>query len=760
VAEDSAQASFAGQLHTRLNVVAEHVAAAVLYVWRSAETAHVAAYRQRLGGAAGGIAVVVQVMVPADTAGVVFTADPRASASERLVINAAWGLGEGVVGGVVTPDHWVVERPTGRVVEVHTGEKSHMVVADDGQGTRLVPTSTDRAARLCLTPAQVTDLTQLALRVETHFGVPQDIEWAHAHGRFWVLQARPITTSPGAAWVSEFDTDPDPETVWTAANIQEVLPGVLTPLTWSLLRQQWRHAYHKVFLDTHTLRDASVEFVALFYNRPFLNVSALRRVAARAIGTSPEAVDEQYLGIPRDPALPRTPFTWQRLLAYIDTTPRIAWMLYRTPRSIRTVEARVRSWLASTRRQPLAPLSLPELLGRIQEADAVDREVGALHIATTSGASVTFESLRQLLRHWCGDDVSTLLPALTTGLQDIPSAAIGLEMGALAALIRQHSALHAALMDADPWARLQELTDPAVRTFLQHLERFLEHHGHRSVMEWELAASTWSECPNGVLCLLRNFLPLPPEASPSRVMARQQSQRLAATAAVRRRLRPLQRWLFQCVLRYAQTYVVYREHTKALWIEVNHVIRLLCREVGQRLCAQGVLTDPQQLYYLTFPEVQHLIASGTPDMQTMARIRRRQAEFARNQQVTLPESFQGRPRPLHRTSPPGAGKVLRGIPVSPGVSTGAARVILDPRQESALQPGEILVAPVTDAAWGPLFLIAAGLVVDVGGPLSHGAIVAREYGLPAVVNVKEGTRLVHTGQTITVNGSTGEVWVE
>jgi pyruvate,water dikinase len=243
-------------------------------------------------------------------------------------------------------------------------------------------------------------------------------------------------------------------------------------------------------------------------------------------------------------------------------------------------------------------------------------------------------------------------------------------------------------------------------------------------------------------------------------MARQQSQRLAATAAVGRRLQPLRRWLFQRVLRYAQTYVVYREHTKALWIEVNHVIRLLCREVGQRLCAQGVLTDPQQLYYLTFPEVQHLIASGTPDMQTMARIRRRQAEFARNQQVTLPESFQGRPRPLHHTSLPGAGKLLRGIPVSPGVSTGTARVILDPRQEAVLQPGEILVAPVTDAAWGPLFLIAAGLVVDVGGPLSHGAIVAREYGLPAVVNVKEGTRLVHTGQTITVNGSTGEVWVE
>jgi pyruvate,water dikinase len=243
-------------------------------------------------------------------------------------------------------------------------------------------------------------------------------------------------------------------------------------------------------------------------------------------------------------------------------------------------------------------------------------------------------------------------------------------------------------------------------------------------------------------------------------MARQQSQRLAATAAVGRRLRPLQRWLFQRVLCYAQTYVVYREYTKALWIEVNHVIRLLCREVGQRLATQERLTDPQELYYLTFPEVQQLIADRALDRQMTGRIRRRQAELARNQQVTLPTSFHGRPRPLCPTSVRGAGKLLRGIPVSSGVVTGPARVILDPRWNATLQPGEILVAPVTDAAWGPLFLVAAGLVVDVGGPLSHGAIVAREYGLPTVVNVPEATRRVRTGQTLTINGATGEVWVE
>jgi pyruvate,water dikinase len=760
MAEDAAQASFAGQLQTCLNVPAEHVVAAVLAVWRSAEAAHVAAYQQRLGHGTGGLAVVIQAMVSAVVSGVIFTADPLSGASERLVINAAWGLGEGVVSGSVTPDHWVVARSTKEVLECRIGEKSRMVVADNGQGTRVVPTPLERTASPALTPEQIPTLTQLALRVEQHFGAPQDIEWAYGDGRFWILQARPITAQPGTGWVSEFDSDTHPETVWTAANIQEVLPGLLTPLTWSFLQPQWRYAYQKVFLRTHTLRDPAIEFVALFYNRPFLNVSALRHVAARAIGTSPEAVDEQYLGTTRAPEQPKAPLTWQRLLAYLDTTPRTMWMLCRTPQQVRKMTARVRLWLAQQRQQPLASLGLEALLASLRRADAVDREVGALHIATTSGASVGFESLQRLLIYWCGDEATTLLPALTTGLQDIPSAAPGLEMAELAAMVQPHSALHAALLAPDPWANLQALPGAAATAFRARLARFLGQYGHRSVMEWELATATWAEEPHSVLLFLRNFLHMPPEASANQVAARQEAYRLAATTAVDQRLGLLRRWVFRLVVHYAQTYVKHREHTKALWIEVNHVIRRLCREVGQRLVAQGRLADAQDLYFLTFAEVQQLSTIGIPDMPVSTRIRRRQAEFVRNQQVTLPESFQGRPRPLLNVSAPGTGGVLRGIPVSPGVVTGLARVIRDPRSDTVLQPGEILIAPVTDAGWGPLFLIAAGVVVDVGGPLSHGAIVAREYGVPAVVNVKEATRLVRTGQTITVNGTTGEVWVE
>jgi pyruvate,water dikinase len=187
VAEDSAQASFAGQLQTHLNVPSDRVAAAVVAVWRSAEAAPVTAYRQHVGCKAGDIAVLVQAMIPAEVSGVVFTADPLTGAPEHLVINAAWGLGEGVAGGLVTPDHWMVERTTADVQECRLGEKAHMVVAADGGGTRVVPTPVDYAARLALTPEQVTTLAALALRVEAQDGAPQDVEWAYEKGHFWVL---------------------------------------------------------------------------------------------------------------------------------------------------------------------------------------------------------------------------------------------------------------------------------------------------------------------------------------------------------------------------------------------------------------------------------------------------------------------------------------------------------------------------------------------------------------------------------------------
>jgi pyruvate,water dikinase len=277
-------------------------------------------------------------------------------------------------------------------------------------------------------------------------------------------------------------------------------------------------------------------------------------------------------------------------------------------------------------------------------------------------------------------------------------------------------------------------------------------------MEAEAAARSWSEDLPTVYSMVRNYLHADASADPRRIEERQRHEREEATRAARARLRWWQRLLFRYALREAQRWVIAREHTKSLFVRAVDHGRQVSRELARRLVARGALDDVFDLYYLTWSEVTALVRGELLREEAYAAIARRRAEEERNRNVVLPATFRGRPTPLRLSDlalP--EGRVLRGIAVSPGRVTGRARVIMDPRRDAVIEPGEILIAPVTDAGWTPLFIAAAGVVVDVGGSLSHGSTVAREYGLPAVVNVKHGTRMIQTGQLVTVDGTEGVV---
>ncbi len=296
----------------------------------------------------------------------------------------------------------------------------------------------------------------------------------------------------------------------------------------------------------------------------------------------------------------------------------------------------------------------------------------------------------------------------------------------------------------------------------------IAEHGHRGLQEAEIAAKTWDEDLPTVFGMIRNYLRADPAASPRRIEERQRRAREAATADALRRLSWWQRPIFRYVLRHAQGGVASREHTKGLLVRASNRGRRITRELARRMAAKSLLAELWDFYQLTWDEVKALVKGDLSREDAYRQIERRRAEDKRNRSVALPETFQGRPQPLQAAELPlpdgdtlrTSTEVLRGIAVSPGRVTGVARVILDPRHDATIEPGEILVAPVTDAGWTPLFVAAAGIVVDIGGTLSHGSTVAREYGLPAVVNVKHGTRMIRTGQTITVDGTAGIVVLE
>jgi pyruvate,water dikinase len=260
--------------------------------------------------------------------------------------------------------------------------------------------------------------------------------------------------------------------------------------------------------------------------------------------------------------------------------------------------------------------------------------------------------------------------------------------------------------------------------------------------------------------MVRNYMGADSTRSPAAIEEGARADREAASQDALARLSAWQRPLFRYFLRAAQRWVPLREHTKSQLIVAMHRRRKFFRALAKELVESGAISDTWDMYYLTWDEIVALKAEKMERATAAETIRRRRTEERENRLVVVPETFKGRPVPA--APEPAAlpeSRTLTGIPVSRGTVTGPARVILDPRSDSVIHPGEILVAPITDAGWTPLFTVAAGLVVDIGGALSHGSTVAREYGLPAVVNVRTGTRLIRTGDTVTVDGTRGTVSV-
>ncbi|MEX1254193.1 MAG: PEP/pyruvate-binding domain-containing protein [Dehalococcoidia bacterium] len=773
-AEDSAGASFAGQHLTLLNVVGvDALRDGVLCCWASLYGATALHYRHARGvDEEPAMAVVVQALVPAEAAGVAFTLDPVSGDRETMVIEAAWGLGEGVVSGMVTPDHYAVRKADGAVVRRQVAEKEVQVTSVAGGGTRNEALSGQRVSEAVLSDDRIAELARLALRVEEEAGVPQDIEWALAGGKLYLLQARPITAAGAAPvaeeqeaeWVSEFDTEGQPHTVWTSANVQEVLPDQLSPFNCSItLKMLDEYGLESIERMGIRLKNAD-PFSAMFYGRPFLNVNMTCEVADQIPFGSVDGIMEQYYDIPREILPQATGLSPAKLWRYLNTTPRMLWFTMRYPAETRRAEKICDEFERELAEQHFLQLSDAELMGTIVEGLGPAADVAITHVSGAGLTSSTFDMLRRLTKNWLGDETGSLQATLCSGLASVESAQPAYELWDLSRLVVASDALRHAFEPRDG-AEIEGLLAPlegeAVAAFRARLQEFLKRHGHRSVMEAEIAAKSWEEDLPTVYAMIRNYLHARDSADPRAIEEHQRREREAATQDALRRLSWWRRTVFRRVLAQAQNGVTSREHTKSLLVRGTNRGRRLSRELARRLASRGLLDDVGDFYYLTLEDAQALVSGEMSRNQIYVEIRRRKREEARNQDVVLPETFQGRPKPLRRADMPFPdGHTLHGIPVSPGRVTGPARVILDPRIDAVIEPGEILVAPVTDAGWTPLFVAAAGIVVDVGGTLSHGSTVAREYGLPAVVNVKHGTRMIRTGQTITVDGSEGIVVLE
>ncbi|MEE2913968.1 MAG: PEP/pyruvate-binding domain-containing protein [Pseudomonadota bacterium] len=766
-AEDLPNLSFAGQQDTYLNVRGvEAIVEAVRNCWASLWTARSIIYRHQMGidHDQVAMAVVVQRMVAADVSGVFFTANPATGHRDELVVNASYGLGEAIVSGEVTPDSYLLDRETLNTKTKVIGAKERMVIANPDQGTTLAPVDAFRRNSESMSTAQIIELARIALKVEHHFdGVPQDIEWLFADGRLWLLQSRPITNLPLSPLQDVRWDQPEPGAYLGRSQLVEHIPEPVSTLFEDLHMKRSLQYYWGRNLTrrgNHDLEDTQPPYS--FVVQDTINGFAYRHLGEPPrTGRFPDAHNRQWL-----PAKV------------------VAW--FRVPLWFRTYFVSVPTWRYR---------SLPSYLRQIKRWAQL----------TPSDASVEqlWAGMREMskadARYWYNDGVWNAF-ALTRGteyqlnnflqehspgrytsgqfLSGLPSAAYDAQVSLwrIAKDIQGDHALYDAVIRTSPHSLLKMLRDhPKAHRVREGIDQYVAAYGHQ-IFTLDFAHPLERERP---LNLMRSLLSLILQSDYDPIekhRALGQKRRTIVREALQF-FKGRKRLEFIALLWRARHFYPNREEAMFHMGKACTVFRPFAKELGRRLVEDDTRVNADDIYFLTTGELSRAIramvvstgrlakmrpdvkiASGIPEYRHLA-VERRQLREARRR-LTAPVAVPGPPLwapPKTEDEEVKDANVLKGSAVSPGYATAQASVLMSPDDFNRMKPGTILVCPTTTPAWTQLFPQAKGLVTDIGGILAHGSIVAREYGIPAVLGLGDATKRIKDGQTITIDGNRGTV---
>lgn len=772
VAEDMKGASFAGQYDTVLGVSGtQEIGQAILHCWASFFNSNAIQYKQDRNISDNRAAVVIQQLVDADAAGVCFSMNPLNGNENEVVINANVGLGESVVGGLATPDTYIVNKATSETLSVEVGSKKLKTVRMPG-GSKEIATSTDEQRNRSLNEDQVKLVAELAKSVEEIDGHCVDIEWAILDNSVYLLQSRPITSTasnsqstPPASWVPEFNSTIDPNfPLYTNGNISEILPGCITPLTWSRVAPTIDYAFTQQLYEMGVIKQKpdplkQLQSLGLFYYRPYIRISYFTETAIATPGLSPDLYLEEFIGPPetKTPGFTAKDLHPSRIYHFLKICRLGLSNLLNNAKRVRWADTYINDLLAESSNHKIQQKTNKTLIDSVA-FDETYGELSVIHIWVSTFAGIGFGIIRSLTEKWFNDTNGTLAASLITGIGVLPSAEPSFEIYDLAQTLLKKNALLSLFTDDDDKNVYQALLDnptAEAQGFLCELERFLEKHGHRGIGENELMSKCWRDEPSQVIGMIRNFL-LPNAISPSKIQQQQKQASLENKASCLNQLNVILRSVFKPLLAFVRHFVEKREVLKNYITLREDRARRIFQELSRRLVASGDLNDSQDIYFLTWKEIQNLIYGKISATQAQTILETRRQDFEWSKQLRMPKLIKGEAKPITLSDMTGS-KCLTGMGVYPGQIEGKARVVMDPRTANKVEPGEILIAPVTDAGWTPLFINAAALVVEVGGLLSHGSVVAREYGLPTVVGAEGATQMIKTGDRVVVDGMTGMV---
>ena len=768
-AEDLPGASFAGQQDTYLHIIGkdsivEHVRAC----WASLFTDRAIIYRMQNGFPHREvlISVVVQKMILPDVSGILFTVDPVSQHRKILSIDAGFGLGEALVSGTVSADSYKVHKESFAITSRTISEKTMAIRPKPGGGTFEEQLSEEQSQKQVLTDAQIEQLSKLAVRIEEHYGSPQDIEWCMEGDALYIVQSRPITS----LYPTLDPLNPDGTLrAYICFNHLQVMTDAMPKLavsTFMLLMPFGKagklapsspymaSAGGRVYIDvTEILRNPKLKnrYLTVFHNLDEMIALSLKDFVEYP-QFKKEAKTAYRFGL----------FGPFKRFLFPAMSQLVRVMLYKDPR--KAIDRVTEGLLAYE----------SEIQRRLDKSGGFGKKLRLMHdtlglLFYRMKAFIPFVLSgvlgQRMLARLCGTDMNDPdIQALNRGLVGNVTTDMDLAIGDLADVARAHPDVRTCIQGTEPSEILEKLEDlKGGKHFLEAFQSFLDEYGFRANSEINIAQPRWHESPEPVLQMIRGNLVVEDIGGHRRhheelgKEAEKAGKRLIARAG-KGIFGFFKAWRARRLVSLVRGGMRGREHPKFFMIRFFGMAKKLILQIGEKLEKEGDLSNAKDIFHLEWSEILAIFESpgGADNLKTL--VQERKESFARHKELYPPGLLTSEGE--HVVAQPDFGDIpegaLGGSRASAGVIEGRARVILDPAKD-ILHAGEILVAPFTDPGWTPLFVHAAGLVMEVGGELTHGSVVAREYGIPAVVCVRNATKKIQSGQWIRVDGDRGYV---
>jgi len=768
IAEDLPEASFAGQYETYLNVrgtdsVLEHIKECFASLWSARAIAY--RHKNRIPHERVRIAAIVQTMVQPRSAGVLFTKSPTPSAGSNMVIESNFGLGESVVSGQVSPDRFLVSRQPAK------GKEEYQVVGKEIAAKMVSAVSQEMSQKASLADSEVVRLAEVGSSIESLFRSPQDIEWAiDNEGELYVLQTRPITGRPRVKKETHEDI------VWSRGYSDDYWNDNVTPLFYDLLGDQLTYVVNVELNQIMGYKKMDPRLLKLFRAHVYFNLDVLRNKVVYEIPPFLRSQDVlNYFPEGAGPygmqTMKALPFKLKnRIMAEVRVT------LLDGNGSMTKTATVYKNWtrdefdvFCKKFDQRLAELDKEGSAQSLMElATDLDKTMMAHFRLVRYGIPVHNIGMNlasnYLLRRFLGQDFgSRCFPALISGL-DHKTTETNRRISELAALAVSLPSVKKVIVEKPSLGilvALRSMSGTEPRKFLEDFERFINDFGDRGFTR-EPYYPRWSESPELVFDVLKSLV-----TQGIRDMAATEARTLRLRGRVEkeveRRMRRQRnggiKWmLFSAILSFARTYIVFREDQRFnldRWITRNRRVYLA---IGRRLVGQGALKEPSRIFFLHRKEIKQLV-HGSPDDATKRSFsqtaEQRYKDFTQNEDLVPPKFMCGSRE--YDDALPEPSSILQGIAASQGQATGRVRVLSSIQDIPQVESEDILVVPRTDPGWTPVFSSIRALITETGGILSHGAVVSREYGIPAVTNVRDACRTLKTGQIVTVDGNLGQV---